>query len=107
MKLYQVKSNFLLAALCNLILISSAYAAHRLLTPSELINESNLVLTGEIINIQVSTENSHIEKDSDNYDWAIDLTIKINDLEKGLYDNSNTIIYTEAWIYGGLYCLMD
>ena len=92
MKLYQVKSKFLLAALFNLILISSVYAALRPLTPSELINKSGLVLTGEIINIQVSTENSHIEKDSGNYDWAIDLTIKINDVEKGLYDNSDTIV---------------
>lgn len=46
----------------------------------------------QIIHLEIGTERSYIERGFGNYDWAIDLTLRITDVEKGLFEQSGTIV---------------
>jgi hypothetical protein len=52
-------------------------------SPNELVKASDLVVVGRIVDLQIQTERSHIETSFGNYDWAIDLTLQIEKVEKG------------------------
>ena len=62
------------------------------LRPATLAQESDLVLTGQILAHEIGTERSHVETGFGNYDWAIDLTLRIKSIEKGNFDQSDTIV---------------
>jgi hypothetical protein len=70
----------------------SAHAERAPLPPAGLIAESDLILTGQILDHRITTERAHVESGFGNYDWAIDLTLKIQSIEKGEFDPSKTII---------------
>ena len=63
---------------------SSALLAERAPLPeSQLVEEADLIVTGEIADLRVTTERSEIEQGFGNYDWAIYVTIKIDELQSG------------------------
>jgi hypothetical protein len=61
-------------------------------TPAQLAKESDLILVGTILALKVGVERSHVETGFGNYDWAIDLTIGIQRIEKGQYDPAESIV---------------
>jgi len=77
---------------CHFLLASNLFAAKPPLNSAQLIEESDLVIVAQIINLEIRIERSHIECGFGNYDWAIDLTLKITEVEKGLFEKSDTII---------------
>ena len=64
-------------------LAATLHAERAPLSPARLVEESDLVLTGQILAHSIGTERSHVESGFGNYDWAIDLTLKIESVEKG------------------------
>jgi hypothetical protein len=46
----------------------------------------------QIIHLEIGTEWSHIECGFGNYDWAIDLTLRITEVEKGLFEQSTLVV---------------
>ena len=50
-----------------------------------------MILVGRILDLKFGVERSHIETGFGNYDWAIDLTLKIQSIEKGQYDSTDTM----------------
>ena len=74
-------------------LLGSPLRAERApLAPSELVRESDLVIVGRILDLEVEPERSHVERGFGNYDWAIDVTIAITDIEKGRFEGSDRIV---------------
>lgn len=73
-------------------LAATLHAERAPLPPARLVEESDLVLVGQILALKVGTERSHVESGFGNYDWAIDLTLKIQSIEKGQFDQSDTIV---------------
>jgi len=73
-------------------LAGTLYAERFPLSPAGLARESELILVGRILALTVGVERSHIETGFGNYDWAIDLTLRIQRIEKGQYDQSDTIV---------------
>jgi hypothetical protein len=67
-------------------------AAKAPLEPAELNRASDLILVGRIIETKIGVERSHSEPGWANYDWAIDLTLKIGSIGKGQLDPSDTIM---------------
>src|SRR4030095_13343226 len=62
---------------------ATLYAERAPLTTAKLVQESDLVLVGQILALKLGIERSHVESGFGNYDWAIDLTIRIQSIEKG------------------------
>ncbi len=60
-------------------------------SPAQLLAEAELVVVGEIVELQVKTERSHIETGFGNDDWAIDLTLKVEKIEKGQFENNSIV----------------
>ncbi|MFN0130663.1 MAG: hypothetical protein ACKV19_28715 [Verrucomicrobiales bacterium] len=83
-------AGFGLAWICALAAILHADRAP--LPPGGLVEESDLVLTGQVLAHNVGTERAHVESGFGNYDWAIDLTLRIQSVEKGRFDESDTIV---------------
>ena len=83
---------FLLSVFCQSLLCSSLLAAKRPRTPEELVEEADLVVVGQITDLKIQSERSHIERGFGNYDWAIYITIKITEVEKGAFEESDTIV---------------
>ena len=77
---------------CHFLLASTLFAAKPPLNSAQLIEESDLVIVAQIINLEIGTERSHVERGFGNYDWAIDLTLKMTEVEKGLFEQSDTIV---------------
>jgi hypothetical protein len=77
---------------CLCLLASTAVAERAPLSAEQLVKESDLVVVGQITNLTVGTERSRIERGFGNYDWAIDLTLKITAVEKGTLASSNTVV---------------
>jgi hypothetical protein len=73
-------------------LAATLHAERAPLTPAQLVQESDLVVVGQIVALRVGTERSHVESGFGNYDWAIDLTLKIQRIEKGQLDRADTIL---------------
>ena len=82
----------LLSVLCQILLGSSLLAEKAPLSPARLVEESDLVVLGQITDLKIRSERSHIEQGFGNYDWAIYVTIRITKVEKGGFDGSDTII---------------
>ena len=76
---------------CYFLLASTLFAAKPPQSTAQLIDESDLVIVAQIINLEIGIERSHIVRGFGNYDWAIDLTFRITDVEKGLFEQSDTI----------------
>jgi hypothetical protein len=74
------------------VLSGTLYAERSPLGPAELAQESDLILVGRILDLKVGVERSHIETGFGNYDWAIDLTLRIQSIEKGQYDSTDPIV---------------
>jgi hypothetical protein len=77
------------------VLAATLHAERAPLPPARLVEESDLVLTGQILAHKIGTESSHVQSGFGNYDWAIDLTLKIQSVEKGekgRFDQSVTLI---------------
>lgn len=83
-------AGFGLAWLCAFAALLHAERAP--LPPARLVEESDLVLRGQILSLNIGTERSHVESGFGNYDWAIDLTLRIQSVEKGGFDESDTIV---------------
>jgi hypothetical protein len=81
----------LLIALC-LVWAPSAVAERAPLSQAELMEHAHLVVVGRIVDLDIKTERSHIERGLGNYDWAIDVTIEIGEVERGRFEDSNTIV---------------
>ncbi len=77
---------------CLCVLTATLHAEGFPLTPDRLVKESDLVFVGQIVGLKVGTEPSHVETGFDDYDWAIDLTLRIEAVEKGQGDPSGTIV---------------
>jgi hypothetical protein len=60
-------------------------------SPAQLLEEAELVVVGRIADLQIRTERSHIETGFGNYDWAIDVTLQITNVEKKRFEG-NTIV---------------
>jgi hypothetical protein len=73
-------------------LTASLHAERAPLTPARLVQESDLVLIGQVLALRVGAERSHVETGFGNYDWAIDVTLKIHSIEKGQFDECDTIV---------------
>jgi hypothetical protein len=80
----------LLASFSLLAPTASAEKAPR--SAEELVKVSDLVVVGQVTGLKISQERSHVERGFGNYDWAIDLTIKISALEKGSLASSNAVV---------------
>ena len=74
------------------VLAGTLYAARAPLTPVALAQESELIVTGRILALNVGVERAHLERGFGNYDWAIDLTLAIQSIENGEYDSSEPIV---------------
>jgi hypothetical protein len=73
--------------------LASALLAERApLAPEQLLKEASLVVVGQITNLTIGTERSHIERGFGNYDWTIDLTLKMTAVEKGTLALSNAVV---------------
>jgi len=59
--------------------------------PAQLFEEAELVVVGRIVDLQVTTERSHVETGFGNYDWAIDLTLQITNVEKGRFEGDSIV----------------
>jgi len=77
---------------CHFLLAPPVFAERAPLTAAELIDASDLVVVGEITDIEIGTERSHIERGFGNYDYAIDLTFRISNIEKRVFERSETIV---------------
>lgn len=73
-------------------LAATLHAERAPLPPARLVEESDLILTGQILAHKIGTERSHVGSGFGNYDWAIDLTLRIESVEKGKFDQSDTIV---------------
>ena len=80
-----------LIALC-LVWAPSAVAERAPLSQAELVEHAHLVVVGKIVDLGIKTERSHIERGFGNYDWAIDVTIEIDEIDRGRFEDSNTIV---------------
>lgn len=69
-----------------------AVAERAPLSQAELTEHAHLVVVGRIVDLDIKTERSHIERGFGNYDWAIDVTIEIDEIERGRFEDSNTIV---------------
>jgi hypothetical protein len=83
-------AGFVMALVCAPA--GTLYAERSALKPDRLAQESDLILVGKIRALEVGIERSHVESGFGNYDWAIDLTLKIQTIEKGQYDQSDEIV---------------
>jgi hypothetical protein len=83
-------ARFAMAWACALA--ATVHAERMPLRPDRLVEESDLIVTGRILARKIGTERSHLESGFGNYDWAIDLTLKIQEVEKGQLDQSDTIV---------------
>jgi hypothetical protein len=83
-------AGFALAWVCALAGTLHAEKSPR--STAQLANESDLILVGTIFALKVGVERSHVETGFGNYDWAIDLTIGIQNIEKGQYNPDETIV---------------
>ena len=79
----------LLAVFC--FLAASLQAERFPRSPAQLIEEAELVVVGQIMDLQVGTERSHIETGFGNYDWAIDVTLQITNVEKGRFAGDSIV----------------
>lgn len=52
-------------------------------SPEELFSSAQLVVTGKVIDLTITSERSRIETGFGNYDWLIDLTIRVEQVDKG------------------------
>ena len=86
------RRNCLFVAFSCCVLFSTALAERGPRPPMMLIDESDLVIVGKIIDLNITSERSHIEQGFGNYDWAIDLTIRVIDIEKGRFDATDRIV---------------
>ena len=73
-------------------LAATVHAERAPLRPDRLVEESDLILTGQIIDHKISTVRAHVGSGFGNYDWAIDLTLRIKSVEKGQFDQTETIV---------------
>ena len=62
------------------------------LSQEELLKNADLVAVGEIVDLRVEIEPSQIEQGFGNYDWAIYAKIRIDEIEKGQAERSNTLV---------------
>jgi len=62
------------------------------LSPERLAQESELIISGQVLSLKVGTERAHVERGFGNYDWAIDLNIRVQSIEKGRLDGSDSIV---------------
>ena len=82
----------LLSFVCQSFLCSLLLAEKAPLSPEALVDESDLVVVGEVVDLRIRSERSHIEQGFGNYDWAIYVTIEFTDVEKGVLEDSDTIL---------------
>jgi hypothetical protein len=82
----------LLAMGLHLVWGHTLFAERAPLSESQLFDEAELIVVGEIVDHRITTERSHIERGFGNYDWAIYVTIKIDEIQKGQFDDSETIV---------------
>lgn len=52
-------------------------------SPEKLLAESDIVVVAEVTEIEIQKERSRIERGFGNYDWAIYLTLRVQEVEKG------------------------
>ena len=62
------------------------------LSQEELLKNADLIAVGEIVDLRVESEPSQIEQGFGNYDWAIYATIRIDEIEKGQAEGSDTLV---------------
>jgi len=60
-------------------------------SPAQLLEEAEFVFVGRIVDLQVQTERSHVETGFGNYDWAIDVTLQITNVEKGRFEGTSIV----------------
>jgi hypothetical protein len=83
----------LLLAWAGLFLfVPPLFAERAPLGSEQLLKEATLVVVGQIANLAIGTERSHVERGVGNYDWAIDLTILVTAIEKGTLAPSNQVV---------------
>jgi len=87
----QFRALLLLTGLC-FVWGPSVLAERAPLSQAELREHADLVVVGRIVDLDIKTERSHIERGFGNYDWAIYVTIQIDDIEKGRFEDSNIIV---------------
>lgn len=49
------------------------------------------MVVGRIVAVQIKTERSHAETGFGNYDWAIDVTLQVNNVEKGRLEGDSIV----------------
>lgn len=77
---------------CCCLLASTALAERAPQSTNQLVEQSDLVVVGQITDLKIGTERSHIERGFGNYDWTIDLTIKTTAIEKGTLTPSDSVV---------------
>ena len=85
----RLKMAAMVGMLCLLATILLAERAPR--SPAQLLEEAELVVVGRIVDLQVQTERSHVETGFGNYDWAIDVTLQITNVEKGRFEGTSIV----------------
>lgn len=60
-----------------------AQAARAPWLPEKLFAESDVVVVAEVTQIEINKERARIERGFGNYDWAIYLTLRVQEVEKG------------------------
>lgn len=75
-----------LALFAVLCLRSAASAEKAPLSTEELVNQADAIVVATIDDIRIQSEPSTFERAFGNTDWGIYLTLKINAIEKGMFD---------------------
>ncbi len=66
-----------------LCIASTLHAARAPQSSAELLEQADLVVTGKVIKVETRSARSQVEKAFGNYDWHIDVSIKVESVEKG------------------------
>ncbi len=61
------------------------------LSPEKLAEQADLIIVGEVLALKITHERSQIETGSGNYDWIIESSIKVREVEKGTAQVGDTI----------------
>jgi len=83
----------LAVAFAGLVATTSPVAAERApLSTEELLEEADLVVVADVVSTSVGTERSHHERGFGNYDWTIDLSLRISQVEKGPWKGDEVVV---------------
>ena len=91
--LTSVRIRLKMAAMVGIVclLATTLFAERAPRSLAQLLEEAEFVVVGPIVDLQVQTERSHVETGFGNYDWAIDVTLQITNVEKGRFEGSSIV----------------